>query len=240
MAAKTKLRGDTARAAILDSAHALFGERGVETVTMAEVAADAGVARATVFNHFGSKHALVEAITESVYDGYTELLKNALAEHKTPAPVLIRVLFETMGTGIESDPRFYRGVFREIALLNVGLAEGGVAHQARQLAHDRLVQLLTRGQARDELIRDHTPEDLAAACDSLVFGTIAHWLYDDASESLRERMSRASDVFLGSVAVVSPDVFEGPIPMIANGPPEHPKRRGAERDSTASHDPDRR
>ena len=205
MGAKAKLRGDAARAAILDAAHALFSESGVEAVTMAEVAEASGVARATVFNHFGSKHALVEAITESVYDGYTELLKNALADRVTPAPVLIRLLFETMGSGIESDPRFYRGVLREMAMLTVGLVEGGAAYRARQLAIDRLVQLLTRGQARDELTRDHTPEDLATACDSLVFGTIAHWLYDDASESLEARMRCASDVFLGSVAVVSPE-----------------------------------
>ncbi len=224
MNVKGKLRGDAARAAILDTAHVLFSESGVDAVTMAEVAEASGVARATVFNHFGSKHALVEAITESVYDGYTELLKNALADRVTPAPVLIRVLFETMGGGIESDPRFYRGVFREIALLTVGLAEGGVAYEARQLALDRLVQLLTRGQARDELTRDHTPEDLAAACDSLVFGTIAHWLYDDGAESLHGLMRRASDIFLGSVAIVSPDTFEGPIPVIAIEPKTGPRR----------------
>ncbi len=214
MSVKAKLRGDAARAAILDAAHVLFSESGVDAVTRAEVGEASGVARATVFNHFGSKHALVEAITESVYDGYTELLKNTLTDRVTPTPVLIRVLFETMGRGIESDPRFYRSVFREIALLTVGLAEGGVAHRARQLALDQLVQLLTRGQARDELTRTHAPEDLATACDSLVFGIISHWLYDDPSESLEERMLRASDVFLGSVSLVSPDAFEGNIPNI--------------------------
>ncbi len=228
MIVKARLRGDAARAAMLDAAHVLFRDNGVDAVTMAEVAEASGVARATVFNHFGSKHALVEAITEGVYDGYTELLKNALADRVTPAPVLIRVLFETMGAGIESDPRFYRGVFREIALLTVGLREGGVAYRARQLALDRLLHLLTRGQARDELTRDHTPEDLATACDSLVFGTITHWLYDDASESLQARMRRASDVFLGSVAVASPDAFEGPVPVIAAEPKTGPKRAAAD------------
>ncbi|MDJ0786316.1 MAG: TetR/AcrR family transcriptional regulator [Myxococcota bacterium] len=224
MSVKPALRGDAARMAILDAAHVLFSARGVDAVTMAEVAEAAGVARATVFNHFGSKHSLVQAITEGVYDGYTELLKNALAERTTPTPVLIRALFEIMGGGIESDPGFYRGVFREIALLTVGLTEGGVAHEARQLALDRLVQLLTRGQARDELTREHTPEDLAMACDSLVFGTITHWLYDDASESLKDRMRRASDVFLGNVALVSPDAFEGPVPEIRVPPRSGPLR----------------
>ena len=38
------------------------------------------------------------------------------------------------------------------------------------------------------------------AIDSLANGTINHWLYEDTSGSLRERMRRAADVFLGSVA----------------------------------------
>jgi len=52
------------RIRIVDAARRLFANHGFDEVTMAEVAAAAGVARATVFNHFGSKHALVEAITE--------------------------------------------------------------------------------------------------------------------------------------------------------------------------------
>ena len=42
--------------------------------------------------------------------------------------------------------------------------------------------------------------DLAVAIDSLANGTINHWLYEDTSGSLRERMRRAAEIFLGSVA----------------------------------------
>jgi len=105
-----------------------------------------------------------------------------------------------MGVGIEEDRRFHRAVFREIARITVGLEEGGVAQRARQAARGLLVQLLTRGQARAELTPDLDAEDLAIAFDSLVFGTITHWLYDDASELLHERMSRSAEVFLGAVA----------------------------------------
>ena len=45
---------------ILEAARGLFADRGPEAVTVAEVADAAGVARATVFNHFGSKHALLD------------------------------------------------------------------------------------------------------------------------------------------------------------------------------------
>jgi len=191
------------RARIVDAARRLFAEHGFEEVTMAEVAAAAGVARATVFNHFGSKHALVEAITEDVIAYYDRMLQNALADTVTPTPVLVRALFDEMGTGIEEDRRFYRGVFREIAKVRLGLDEGGVGERAGAATIELLVKLLARGQERGELHRTHRAEDLASAFDSLVNGTITHWLYGDVAESLRERMGRAAEVFLGEVAVDS-------------------------------------
>ena len=115
------------RSRILDAACSLFASRGFETVTMAEIAELAGVARATVFNHFGSKGALVEAITESVFAYYALLLDNALSDTRASTPSLVRALFDTMGFGIEQFHGFYRGVFREIMKIQVGLAEGGAA-----------------------------------------------------------------------------------------------------------------
>jgi AcrR family transcriptional regulator len=185
---------------ILEAARKLFAQLGPENVTMADVAREAGVARATVFNHFGSKHALIESITEEVLAGYVLLLDEALADHESPAPDLVRRAFEHMGRGIEEDRRFYRGVFREIAKLSLGLDEGGPGQRTRLEALVRLEKLLTRGQARGELSAEHRAEDLATAFDSLVFGTITHWLYDDASEPLHLRMQRAAEVFLGAVA----------------------------------------
>src|SRR5437667_6862056 len=134
------------RARVVDAARRMFANHGVEDVTMAEVAADAGVARATVFNHFGSKHALMEAITEDVIAHYQGMLRNALADTTTSTPVLVRALFEQMGAGIEEDQRFYRGVFREIAKIRLGLDEGGLGEQAGRAALDPLVKPLARGQ----------------------------------------------------------------------------------------------
>ena len=88
---------DAQRSRIVDAALALFGSRGFDAVTMAEVAAQAGVARATVFNHFGSKHALVEAIIERVLDYWAGMLERALADEKTSTPTLVRALFDHMG-----------------------------------------------------------------------------------------------------------------------------------------------
>ena len=74
---------------ILEAARTLFSDRGPETVTVAEVAAEAGVSRATVFNHFGSKHALLEGITEGVLGDYITILRNALEAARSAAVVTV-------------------------------------------------------------------------------------------------------------------------------------------------------
>jgi AcrR family transcriptional regulator len=188
------------RAKILEAARQLFAAQGFDDVTVADIARSAGVARATVFNYFPSKHALIDAITEEVLDVYCGMLDNAYADTQSPTPMLLRALFDVMGAGIEQVQQFYKSVFREIAKLQVGLDEGGNAAHTRELSVARLVRLMERGQARGDIRSGPTPEDLAYAFDSLVHGTIVNWLYDDPSKSLRARMGRAIEIFLGGVA----------------------------------------
>ena len=218
------LRKARQRERILLAARELFTERGPDGVTVAEVAEAAGVSRATVFNHFGSKHALLEGITEDVIHAYDAFLQNALATEHLPVPTLLYTLFERMGAGIEAQRRFHSAVFREIAKLTLGLDEGGAAHVARQEALGHLIRLIERGQQRGELTSAQQSDDLAMAFDSLVFGTITHWLYDDESESLRDRMLRAAEIFLGPVTegAVRP---EEPLPALDQPVPVTPYAR---------------
>ena len=181
----------------------LFSQRGIDDVTITDIAAEAGVARSTVFNQFGSKRALMNGVTERVRAVYVELLDHALADYTTPTPDLLRSLSADMGSEIESSRRFYRAVFREIAKLSVGLEEGGSAEAMRQAAVERLLKLIKRGQARGDLSRDYLPEDMTEAFNSLIAGTITHWLYDTYTEPLRARLTRTANMFLSPMAAMS-------------------------------------
>jgi AcrR family transcriptional regulator len=215
----SRLRRQQDRAAqrgrILDAARALFAARGFDDVTMAEVADVAGVARATVFNHYGSKHALVEGITESVIDYYVAMLDRALEHEDASTPALVRSLLEHMGWGIEQMHRFYRGVFREIMRVQVGRDEGSAPARASQRARERLERLMVRGQERGDLSSSFSAPDLATAFDSLANGTINHWLFDDPTGSLRERMRRTAEIFLGAVAADGSRADDAPLPALA-------------------------
>jgi AcrR family transcriptional regulator len=185
---------------VLDAAMRLFAERGFDDVTMADIADASGVARATVFNYFGSKHGVVDAVTESVIIFYRELLDRALADDVTPAPDLLRWLFEEMGSGIESQRRFFCGVVRDSARVGLGFDDGGVAQRAEDEAISRLELLVARGQARGELSDAFEPETLAFAFRALANGTISNWLDDDASSPLVGRMRAAVEIFLSPIA----------------------------------------
>jgi AcrR family transcriptional regulator len=187
------------RARVLATAADLFAANGFDDVTMAEIAEAAGVARATVFNYFQSKHALVEAITEGVIAFYRAMLDLALVDEETPAPELIRSLFEQMAHGIEADRRFFRGVFREIARVQLGLEEGSLAQQTSDDVQARLRQLIERGQSRDQISTAISADDLTAAMHSLTNGTITNWLYIDPTESLVARMQAAAEVLLSPI-----------------------------------------
>jgi AcrR family transcriptional regulator len=209
------------RERILDAARTLFAERGVEPVTMADVAGAAGVARATVFNYFASKYALVEAITDDVVAYFQAMLENALADQVTPTPAIVRALFSHMGAGIEAYQGFYRGVFREIAKLSVGLDEGLASRRTREITSAQVVRLMERGLERGDLQKVAPAADLARAFESLTNGTIIGWLYDEHSDSLRERMERAAEIFLAPVA--APRHAARPRRLVAlSRPPEDP------------------
>jgi AcrR family transcriptional regulator len=215
-AAKRKRKLVEQRERILGAARSLFSTRGPDQVTMTDAAEHAGVARATVFNHFNSKHALLEAITEEMFAYYAGMLEAAIDDRTSSTGALVLALFSQMGRGIETFHGFYKGIFRELAKINLGLDEGGYGERARERANRLLTDLFSRGIERGDIDRRHEAAALASAFEAIVNGTIVHWLYDDASEPLRLRMLRAARIFLHPVAIPEDDAPGAAMPVLVH------------------------
>jgi AcrR family transcriptional regulator len=94
----------TARERLLSSASELFYAEGVQTVGIDRIIEHAGVAKASLYNIFGSKEGLVGAYLASHYDDTTERLTAAVERHRSPRKRLLAV-FEAQGQ-IIAEPSF--------------------------------------------------------------------------------------------------------------------------------------
>ncbi len=193
---KTKSKVKAPDVDILQAARTLFSDRGFDSVSVDEIASMANVSRATVFNRFGSKQALVATLTSEVLLNYPRLIRESLTDRECPFSDSINTLFERMGNGIQDSRKYYRAIFQEIVKLSVGIEEGGPGAQARAEALDLLEQLATRGQARREVNPTLDPHDIALMFDSLIFGTISHWLISGSEAALTDSMHRVATIFL--------------------------------------------
>src|ERR1700682_5917200 len=96
--------GRTARERLLASADELFYAEGVHTVGIDRIISHAGVAKASLYNIFGSKEELVRAYLESRHAGTSERVSRALMRYRTPRDRLLGV-FDAQGEQI-TDPAF--------------------------------------------------------------------------------------------------------------------------------------
>lgn len=88
VAAELGETGSGKRGAVLAAAMGLFVELGYASTSMEEVARRAGVAKQTVYNHFGSKKALFEAIVEQICDELMTVVNLDASQDAAPADVL--------------------------------------------------------------------------------------------------------------------------------------------------------
>ena len=99
---------------ILDAADELFGERGYDGASVRDIARRAGVKKALVFYHFGSKGALFEAVLERFYRLHAEALEGAGQTGGSQAERL-HALVDAYLDFIEANRRYPRLVQREVA-----------------------------------------------------------------------------------------------------------------------------
>ena len=99
------------RAAILEGARAVFMREGFAQGSMDAVAAEAGVGKQTIYRHFRSKEALVEALVEAMCA--PEVVRPPT--RSLPAGQRLRELLLTFVTGVASPDsvRLYRAIVAE-------------------------------------------------------------------------------------------------------------------------------
>jgi AcrR family transcriptional regulator len=97
---------------MLETAHALFAERGYAEVTMDEVAAAVGVTKPLLYNYFGNKERLYAACMAPAAEALADAIVGAVRSADTPAEAMaagIRAFFAFL----DADREGWRVLFDE-------------------------------------------------------------------------------------------------------------------------------
>jgi len=175
MAASVVATKATARERLLAAANQLFYDEGIQTVGIDRIIEQAGVAKASLYNTYGSKDELIRAYLELRAQGRRDAIEKELAKAHTPRERLIAV-FNALET------LFRRPGFHGCAFVNASAeARPGSAAEQASSAY--------RGWSRELLLRLATE---AGAPDPVELAGALQLVYDGALVSAR--MDRNPDV----------------------------------------------
>lgn len=174
-----------AREKLLDAANDLFYNEGTQTVGIDRIIELAGVAKASLYNTFGSKEELVKAYLQSRHARTTERLNAAVDSHTDPVERLLAV-FDAQAENF-SQPGFRGCAF--ISASAEAPAGGLIEQAADDYRHD--VRALFTRLAREAGARD--PDALAHQLHLLYDGGgISAWMDHDPSASNAARAAAAA------------------------------------------------
>ncbi|MGV9349958.1 TetR/AcrR family transcriptional regulator [Streptomyces spiralis] len=167
MATRTAAK-TSARERLLEAANELFYSEGVQSVGIDRVIEHAGVAKASLYNTFGSKEALVCAYLELRYVRIRDRITRTLTRFRTPREQLLGV-FDALGEAF-TDPEYNGCAFvRATAETPEDSAVRRAAGNYRSWVRDLFTELATAAGYAD-------PEALARQL---------QLLYDGAGQSAR-------------------------------------------------------
>jgi len=175
----TAMEPSPARERILEASYHLFARRGVRDVSIDEVIAASGVAKATLYRHFPSKDDLVLSFLERRERLWTygTVRDGAIARSDSPVGRLLAI-FDVF------DDWFQRDDFEACSFINV-LLEMGPDHPAGRASGVYLgnIRALVATFAKDAGLRD--PDEFAGSWHVIMKGSIVQASEGDAGAAKR-------------------------------------------------------
>jgi AcrR family transcriptional regulator len=137
-------RKEQSKKEIRQAAWALFGQFGVDKVSVADIARRAGVSPATIYNRFGSKDALAQEFVAAMIEQLEDQIRGVLAPDR-PFELKIAAVFQfiadTMSSAGSADED---AVARTVFTGNLDLARNHEIRRIRDAAQERMVALLLK------------------------------------------------------------------------------------------------
>ena len=156
---------------------------GPGELTLAEIAAEAGVTAGALAQRFGSKRALLLALSEGAASSAGELVRGLRATHRSPLGA-VRAYAECVA-GLASSPA---ALARNLAYLQIDLADpdfrAQLAAQGRA-TREALRELLDEAVAAGELARGTDTRALVGTVEVALNGALFTWAFYQEGKAAR-------------------------------------------------------
>ncbi len=184
------------------TAFELFESRGYDAVSMEQIAEVADVAKATLYNYFPVKEALIaHRFREDVAEGMTERA-NALSAHRT-FDARMRYLLNESAVWHSERRAYLPQYLRFLTSQRHYGSEPGQDTQYHSDTRQILTAMFHAAQQSGEVANTQSAAQIACSFEYLLFGAVSAWL-NDPGTSLCERFLAAFDLLMHGVASARP------------------------------------
>ena len=184
------------RAALLGAARTLFARQGVAETTVDDIARLAQVSRATAFNYFPSKQALLEVLVHEMEARFLHVM-DGLSERPGTAAERIAAVFSWTAAKVEETPELSR-VLIGASETTFGASPDSGVRTAR--THRAFVRLLAAGR-RDRNVRRDVPAEVLAQIVGGSYAGILHAWRVGRRYPLRRRLDGVAATLAELIAV---------------------------------------
>jgi len=169
MATRKRLTSESRKASIIDAAMRLFAERGFHGVSVDEIVKDVGVSPAVLYQHFGSKEALYEAVllqsacqredylkAVPLATGSLEDVLRAMAKvfvgSMTRHPSILRMELHSLLDGSDANRQFFENRWKTFSdFIEFMIGELAEEHDL-EAVNPRIAGLMFQGMIREALV----------------------------------------------------------------------------------------
>lgn len=167
-------RRETAERAILEAATLIVAERGLEELTLNEAGEAAGYSRALPAHYFGSRRALLEALSDHIMAGYVERMRSA-----TMAGHGLERLLNVLEFAIDDAARNPTAARAYQTIMAAGLSRPELRPTVERITRqgvDDFAGLISQGRDKGEIRADARPRAEASIILASLRGVIFQWL----------------------------------------------------------------